>query len=168
MEKILISACLMGWKVRYDASDAGYDDPLLDRWLGEGRLVTFCPEIAGGFPVPRPPAEIEDSRGGEAVLAGESHILENTGRDVTRYFRRGADLALETARTHGIRLAILKEGSPSCGSGHIYDGSFTGRTVPGQGITTALLERNGVRVFGEKETSAAAEYLAYLEEEKAG
>ena len=97
------------------------------------------------------------------MLAGENRVLENSGKDATRYFRKGAELALETVMAHGIRLAILKEGSPSCGPRHIYDGSFSGRSVPGWRVTSALLERNGVRVFGENETAAAAEYLDHLE-----
>lgn len=162
MEKILVSACLMGQKVRYNASDAKSEDDLLGRWLSEGRLVTFCPEVAGGFPVPRPPAEIE-GRDGDAVLDGRGRVVEETGRDATTYFRKGAELTLQTAEAHHVKLAILKEGSPSCGSGRIYDSSFSGRSKPGHGVTTALLERHGIRVFAEEDTSAAAEYLRELE-----
>lgn len=164
VEKILVSACMMGQKVRYNASNVETGDDLLEQWRQEGRLISFCPELAGGFPVPRPPAEIEAGRGGDAVLDGGARILENSGSDVTRYFRKGAELTLEAARAHGIKLAILKEGSPSCGSGEIYDGTFSGKSVPGVGVTTALLERNDIKVFSEKQTAEAAEYLRSLEQ----
>ena len=130
---------------------------------GGGEAVTFCPELAGGFPVPRPPAEIEGGRGGDAVLDAGARVLEDTGGDVTGYFRKGAGAALGAARAHGVKVAVLKEGSPSCGSGRIYDGTFSGRTVPGRGVTTALLERAGVRVFSEEETAEADVYLRRLE-----
>ncbi len=163
MEKILVSACMMGQKVRDNASDVETGDEVLARWREGGRLVTFCPELAGGFPVPRPRAEIEAGRGGEAVLDAEARVLEDTGGDVTGYFRKGGEAAMAAARTHGVRMAVLKEGSPSCGSGRIYDGNFSGRTVAGRGVTTALLERGGVRVFSEEETSEAGAYLRRLE-----
>lgn len=165
MEKILVSACMMGQKVRYNASDVETGDALPEQWRQEGRLISFCPELAGGFLVPRPPAEIEAGRGGGAALDGEARVLENSGGDVTRYFRKGAELTLETAKAHDIKLAILKEGSPSCGSGEIYDGTFSGKPVLGVGVTTALLERNGIRVFSEKQTKKAAEYLRCLEQQ---
>lgn len=79
MEKILVSACVMGQKVRDNASDVETGDEVLARWREGGRLVTFCPELAGGFPVPRPRAEIEAGRGGEAVLDAEARVLEDTG-----------------------------------------------------------------------------------------
>ncbi len=116
MQKILVSACMMGQKVRYNASDVETDDALLEQWRREGRLIPFCPELAGGFPVPRPPAEIETGSGGDAVLDAGARVLESSGADVSRYFRRGAELTLEAVRAHGIKLAILKEGSPSCDS----------------------------------------------------
>jgi uncharacterized protein YbbK (DUF523 family) len=165
MEKILVSACMVGRKVRYDASDVETGDERLERWREEGRLVAFCPELAGGFPVPRPPAEIEGGRGGDAVLDGGARVLEDAGGDVTGYFRKGAEAALEAARAHGARMAVLKEGSPSCGSSRVYDGTFSGRSVPGRGVTAALLERAGVRVFSEEETAEAEAYLRRLEQE---
>lgn len=108
VKKVLVSACMMGQKVRYNASDVKTDDDLLEQWRQEGRLVTFCPELAGGFPVPRPPAEIESGSGGDAVLDAGVRVLEDSGGNVTRYFRRGAELTLEMAKSHGVKLAILK------------------------------------------------------------
>ncbi|WP_043634440.1 DUF523 domain-containing protein [Nonomuraea candida] len=163
MEKILVSACLMGRKVRYDGGAKTSSAAWLAGWREEGRLVPFCPEVAGGLPVPRPAAEIEGGAGGAAVLSGEARVLATDGSDVTAEFLAGAEGALAVARAHGIRMAVLKEGSPSCGALAIYDGSFRGRRVPGRGVTTALLERNGIRVFTEDHLPEAADYLRTLE-----
>lgn len=162
VERILVSACLLGSRVRYDGGAKTSDDDLLARWRAEGRLVRFCPEVEGGLPVPRPPAEIEGGAGGAAVLAGAARILTPEGDDVTAAFLSGARQALAVARSLGVRVAILKEGSPSCGSLRIYDGTHRGRTTPGQGVTTALLELNGIRVFGEDRIPDAASYLESL------
>ncbi|MGW2151174.1 DUF523 domain-containing protein [Nonomuraea bangladeshensis] len=163
MEKILVSACLMGRKVRYDGSAKTSSAAVLADWRAEGRLVSFCPEVAGGLPVPRPAAEIEGGAGGAAVLAGTARVLTSGGEDVTAEFVAGARAALEAARSAGARMAVLKEGSPSCGTLAIHDGSFAGRKNPGQGVTTALLERHGIRVFGEDRLDEAAGYLRTLE-----
>ncbi|WP_248959249.1 DUF523 domain-containing protein [Sphaerisporangium perillae] len=163
MERILVSACLIGRPVRFDGRAKTVDDALLAGWRSEGRLVPLCPEIEGGLPVPRPPAEIEGGVGGAAVLTGAARILTPEGADVTRHFLAGAQSALALARSMGIRLAILKDGSPSCGSLRIHDGTFRGRVTPGSGVTAALLEANGVRVFGEDRLADAAAYLGDLE-----
>jgi uncharacterized protein YbbK (DUF523 family) len=161
-EKILVSACLVGNKVRYNAADVPCENDWLEQWKAEDRLVAFCPEVAGGLPVPRPPAEMKGS-GGAAVLEGGGQVLDNAGRDVTEYFVEGAKKALETAQRNEIKVAILKENSPSCGSSFIYDGTFSGIRLEGQGVTTALLQQHGIRVFSEHEIAAAAVYLAELE-----
>ncbi|MER6582289.1 DUF523 domain-containing protein [Nonomuraea sp. NPDC001023] len=163
MQRILVSACLMGRRVRYDGGAKTSADALLASWRAEGRLVVFCPEVAGGLPVPRPAAEIEGGAGGAAVLSGDARVLASDGSDVTAEFVAGARAALEAARSAGARLAVLKEGSPSCGALAIHDGTFGGRRVPGQGVTTALLEAHGVRVFTEDQLPAAADHLRDLE-----
>ncbi|MCK2217878.1 DUF523 domain-containing protein [Actinomadura sp. ATCC 31491] len=163
MEKILVSACLMGRRVRFDGGAKTSQSALLAGWREEGRLVPFCPEVSGGLPVPRPAAEIEGGAGGAAVLAGEARVVTADGSDVTEAFVEGARAALEAARSAGVRLAVLKEGSPSCGSLAVHDGGFQGRRVPGQGVTTALLERHGIRVFSEERLAEAAGYLRTLE-----
>lgn len=168
MERILVSACLMGRKVRYDGAAKTSGDALLAAWRREGRLVPFCPEVEGGLPVPRPAAEIEGGAGGEAVLAGTARVLTAGGADVTESFLAGARAALAAARAHGVRVAILKEGSPSCGSLTVYDGAFGGRRVPGNGVTTALLERHGVAVFGEERVAEAAARLRELGDRPTG
>jgi len=163
VEAILVSACLMGRRVRYDGGARTSSDERLAAWFREGRLVPFCPEVEGGLPVPRPAAEIEGGAGGEAVLAGQARVLTVGGSDVTAEFLAGARAALAAARAAGARLAVLKDGSPSCGALRIYDGAFAGRRVPGQGVTTALLEHSGIRVFSEEHVEQAAAYLRTLE-----
>ncbi|MEW9532216.1 DUF523 domain-containing protein [Microbispora sp. NPDC049125] len=168
MERILVSACLLGSRVRFDGGAKTSGDELLAAWRAEGRLVPFCPEVEGGLPVPRPPAEIEGGAGGAAVLSGEARVLTPDGSDVTWAFLSGARQALAAATSSGARLAILKEGSPSCGSLRVHDGTFSGRAVPGRGVTAALLELNGVRVFGEDRIAEAAAHLDALVRERAG
>jgi len=161
--RILVSACLLGHAVRYNGLDKKSDDDVLRRWVDEGRVVSVCPEVAGGLPVPRPPAEIVGGGGGAAVLAGPGRVIARTGADVTAEFVRGADQALAKAQEHGIRVAVLKEGSPSCGSGYSYDGSFTGSRLPVPGVTTARLIAAGIRVFSEHQLAEADAYLRALD-----
>jgi len=161
MQMILVSACLLGQKVRYDGGDCRQDG-LLAGWAGEGRIVPLCPEVEGGLPVPRPAAEIETGNA-EAVLFGRSRIRTKRGKDVTDAFMDGAEKALALCRQHGIRMAILKEGSPSCGSARVADGTFSGMKMAGQGLTTRLLERHGIRVFSEERMDEAAAWLNWIE-----
>ena len=151
MTKVLVSACLLGSEVRWDATSKLIDHPVLRRWIEEGRVVSVCPEMLGGLGTPRPPAEI--------VNNGSRHVVTNQGNDVTAAFREGARLAADEAAVHGIRIAILKEGSPSCGSSFIYDGTFTKCRIEGEGITAELLRARGIRVFSELELDEADRYL---------
>ena len=168
MESVLVSACLLGEKVRYDGSDKRCDDPILQRWLQEGRVVPVCPEVVGGLPTPRAPAEIAEGAGGLEVLRQAGKVMDATGRDVSEQFKQGAWQALQLVRSKGIRIAVLKEGSPSCGSGYTYDGSFTGKKEDQPGVTTARLREAGVRVFSEAQLRQADELLKLLEAEEAG
>ena len=156
MEKILVSACLLGERVRYHGGDARLEHPILRRWREEGRLVPLCPEVTGGLTTPRPSAEITVTQQGRRVLTA-------AGQDVTGAFERGAEAAANACAAHGIRIAILKDGSPSCGSRSIYDGSFSGRRLDGQGVTATRLIAAAVKVFIESEIDDAAEYLKTLE-----
>ena len=159
MQRILISACLLGRRVRYDGNHKAVTDSRLDRWRREGRLVPICPELAAGFGTPRPPAEIVGPGDGIRVLRGQATVQEHSGDDVTSAFLAGAREALDLARQHGIAHAILADGSPSCGSHRIYDGSFGGKTKPGMGVTAALLQRHGIAVFSESEIPLLAAEL---------
>ncbi|WP_460419456.1 2-thiouracil desulfurase family protein [Pseudomonas sp. microsymbiont 2] len=158
LPKVLVSACLLGQPVRYDGRASGHPD-VLQGWQAEGRVVPLCPEVAGGLPTPRPPAEIPGGQG-RAVLDGQARVVTVTGEDVSGAFLAGARLALELVRRHGIRVAVLKSGSPSCGNRLVYDGSFTGVKVTGEGVTAALLRREGVLVFSELELEEAQRALA--------
>ncbi|MBL0370772.1 DUF523 domain-containing protein [Rhizobium sp. KVB221] len=149
--KILISACLMGKPVRYDGKGKLLSHDLISKWDREGRLVVFCPELAGGFAVPRPPAEIESGLAGADVLAGRARVIEISGRDVTEQFVLGAEKALAAAQEGGCAYALLIDGSPSCGSGFVYDGSFSGVRHAGSGVTAALLAAHGIEVFRPSE-----------------
>ncbi len=163
MQYVLISSCLLGNPVRYDGRGVPQAHAVLARWRGEGRVVAVCPEMAGGMPVPRPPAEIEPGSDAAAVLAGRARVVAVSGEDVTQPFVHGAQAALEAARQRGIGIAVLKEGSPSCGSGYVYDGHFAGRRQPGVGVTAELLARAGLRVFGEHQWQEAQDFLERLE-----
>lgn len=163
MQHVLVSSCLLGNPVRYDGRGVPHGGAVLTRWLAEGRVVAVCPEVAGGMPIPRPPAEIEPGRDAASVLAGHARVVAVTGDDVTAPFVDGAREALAAAQAHGIRIAVLKEGSPSCGSGYVYDGHFAGRRQPGVGVTAQLLRGAGLYVFSEHQWAEAAAFLAELE-----
>ena len=135
--KYLISACLCGENCRYDGGSNPFD---LRALQGKCRLVPVCPEQLGGLPTPRTPAERRNGR-----------VIARDGADVTDAFSLGAFRACETARSAGAVHALMKARSPSCGSGEIYDGSFTGKRVPGDGVTVEALRRMGVKVYNEHE-----------------
>lgn len=146
--RVLVSACLLGVNCRYNGV------PKEDREVKELlnrediTLIPVCPEQSGGLPTPRTPSE----RKGDGVFSSE-------GEDRTETFIRGAQEALRLAKLYGCEAAILKERSPSCGNKEIYDGSFSGTVVPGEGVTAELLRKNGVKVFGESELTLFFEYV---------
>ena len=141
MEKVLISACLLGFECKYCGGSNKLPEQQLAA-LGERfRLIPVCPETAGGLPTPRDPSE----RLGDKVVS-------NQGRDVTAQYQKGAETALWLARRYDCKAALLKENSPSCGSGQIYDGSFTGKLIPGDGVAAEELKKEGLIVFGESDT----------------
>lgn len=154
MQKVLVSRCLLGHPVRYDGGASG-PYAQLARWQDEGRVVALCPEVAGGLPTPRAPAEIPGGQGAD-VLAGRVPVVDVTGADVSAAFLAGAQVALQLVRRHGIKVAILKANSPSCGNLETYDGSFSGIRVAGEGVTAALLRHEGVQVFSELQLAEAA------------
>lgn len=161
MERILVSACLLGEKVRYDGSACAVHG-LLDTWGKQGRIISICPEVAGGLCIPRDPAEIV-ALDATAVLRGTGRVQKMDGADVTHAFMDGAERALAQCWEHKIKIAILKEGSPSCGSSLVNDGRFSGKKISGQGVTTALLAGHGISVFNETQLDEAARRLAELE-----
>jgi uncharacterized protein YbbK (DUF523 family) len=136
MPPVLVSACLAGLATRYDASAAPFE-PVLDL-LRQGLALPVCPEQLGGLPTPRPPCERHGAR-----------ILSADGRDFTEHYRRGAAEAARLAGLAGCRKAILKARSPSCGVGLVYDGSFSRRLVPGNGVLAELLTAMGLALLTE-------------------
>lgn len=148
---ILLSACLAGIPCTHAA------EAKTRAWaltlVAEGRAVTICPEVVGGLPVPRPEAEIAGGEGGD-VLDGNARVISVEGEDVTANYLAGADAAISAARSGGVRLAVLKARSPSCGCSAIYDGAFAGRLVPGDGVTTAALKREGLDVLSDEDVEA--------------
>ncbi|MEL7097754.1 MAG: DUF523 domain-containing protein [Pseudomonadota bacterium] len=157
--RILVSACLLGQPVRYDGGAKTLQNELLDQWQAEGRVVPLCPEVSAGFPTPRAPAEIAPGTSGADVWRGAGQIREDTGRDVTETFRRGAQIAVAHARKAGCRFALLIDGSPSCGSTFIYSGMFDGQKRVGQGVVAAALREDGVQVFAPSDIEALAQAL---------
>ena len=136
--KILVSACLLGVRCRYDGKSKPH--PAVERLLEQYTLIPVCGEILGGLPTPRVSAERQGAR-----------VVTADGRDVTAAYRRGAEEVLRLAERYGCKAAILKERSPSCGSGRIYDGTFTGTLTDGWGVTAELLRDHGICVIGESE-----------------
>lgn len=136
--RILVSACLLGVGCRFD----GRSKPCKEvaSLLKEHTLIPVCPEIYGGLPTPRPPAEIRDGK-----------VITKEGTDVTAQYHKGAEQTLVLARLYGCKAAILKENSPSCGVGNIYDGTFSGSLAEGDGVSAALLKAHGLKVYTEKQ-----------------
>ena len=136
--RILISACLLGVKCRYDGGSKPC--PAALALAGTHELIPVCPEQLGGLPTPRMPSEIRDGQ-----------VIRRDGVSVDEAYRRGAAEAARLAKLFSCELAVLKARSPSCGSGCIYDGSFTGILIPGDGVTAALLKQQGLQVITEEE-----------------
>ena len=137
-ENLLISACLLGIKCRYDGRSVCKICP--ERLCEKYNLIPICPEIYGGLPTPRVPSE----------RVGDKVVMKD-GKDVTENFALGAEAALKLAEINGCKKALLKEKSPSCGKGEIYDGSFSGTLTEGNGVCAELLIRSGISVYGESE-----------------
>jgi len=146
---ILCSACLLGIKCTWDGKNRYKNKKVIELSKKEF-LIPVCPEQLGGLPTPRVPQEIQGCSG-EKVLDGECKVLNKKGGDVTEKFIHGAQETLEIVKMFGIKEFIAKQKSPSCGCGRTYDGTFSGRLIRGDGVTTALLKRNGIRVISEED-----------------
>lgn len=136
MVNILVSACLLGVSCRYDGKSKPNENviALKDRY----NIIPVCPEIMGGLPTPRTASEIQGCQ-----------VVMGNGTNVTKEYRKGAEEVLRLCRLFGCKRAVLKEKSPSCGCGKVYDGTFSGKLIDGNGITAKLLMENGIEVFGE-------------------
>ena len=159
-DKILVSACLMGFKIRYNGSEKAQIAEKLAQWQQEQRLVVHCPELAAGLPTPRAPVEIVNAEG-KAVMQQQARIIDNTGLDVTPHYQLAAWMALRAAQESGCTAALLTDGSPTCGSQFIYDGSFSGQRKSGMGVAASLLTDHGITVFSDNQL---AELVAWVEE----
>ena len=147
MEKVLISACLIGDNTKYDGKNNYVKDveklfPLCD-------LIIVCPEVMGGLKTPRAPNEIKDNK-----------VINIKGTDVSKFFHNGASLVSYIAKENKVKYAVLKENSPSCGVNKVYDGTFQNNLKKGQGVTTQILLKQGIKVFNEKEIDKLVEILS--------
>ena len=145
---ILISACLLGHRVRYDGGTNAH--ALLMKYHERGQFLAVCPECFAMLPIPRPPMELQRTSG-EKVLAGKGHALDKNGQDTTEYLITGAEKVLKIAEAYHVRVAILKERSPSCGTHFVHTGKFDGKTMKGMGVCAALLEAHGIKVYSDEE-----------------
>ena len=143
MENVLISACLLGVACRYDGLSKPLDPKIIEKLKNTYHLIPICPEIMGGLPTPRIPAEISEN----------GDVMRKDGQDISDNYRRGAEEALRIAEIFHCKTAILKERSPSCGAGKIYNGTFSNTLIDGDGITAALLRKHGIRIIGESKLS---------------
>ncbi|NLX69773.1 MAG: DUF523 domain-containing protein [Clostridiales bacterium] len=152
---ILVSACLAGINCKYNGGNNVV--PEIVELVKQGKAIPVCPEQLGGLPTPRTPAEI---KGGTAqdVLNGRAAVIMRNGKDVTSNFVKGAVETLRFCRDVGIKQAILKSRSPSCGKGYVYDGSFSGRLTEGNGVTAHMLMENGIYVITENEIAKLRRY----------
>ena len=140
-EKILISACLVGINCKFNGENNLLNKDVLDEISKRFHLLFVCPEVYGGLSTPREPAEMKNG-----VV-----VCKFSGKDVSENFKNGAEICLKIAKLNGCKKAILKSKSPSCGSGQIYDGSFSKRLILGDGITAKLLKENEILVYNEDE-----------------
>ena len=137
MEKIIVSACLLGEACRYDGKSKPCEKVI--RLADKYEIIPVCPEVMGGLSIPRPPSEMQNN----------GRFINSEGEDVTQNYRNGAEKALQIAKENACTLAVLKEKSPSCGVHSRYDGSFTRTLINESGITAALLRENGITVISE-------------------
>lgn len=142
--KVLISTCLLGVACKYSGGDNARPALVAALQAAGHELVPVCPEVYSGLPTPRTPAERIGSR-----------VVTAAGANVTAQYRKGAEIALQLARLTGCRVAVLKANSPSCGHGTIYDGTFSGKKIPGSGVAAELLEQNGIAVYTDEDCAAA-------------
>lgn len=138
MENLLISACLYGVECKYSGGSNALPPEIMEKLRNKYRLIPVCPEVAAGLPIPRNPSERVGDR-----------VLMNSGRDVTKEYHKGAEIALKLCKLYGCRKALLQARSPSCGSEKIYDGSFSGKLTAGNGVCAEKLKHAGINVLND-------------------
>lgn len=156
----IISACLCGVNCKYNGNDNLNQRCL--KLFKEGKAVLVCPEQLGGLSTPRNPVELDNTA--SEIIEGNGKALSNKGEDVTKQFLNGAYETLKIAKELGATKAILKEGSPSCGTNFVYDGTFTGNKIKGKGITAKILEDAGIIIFSDEDLDVSNSKLVYLSE----
>lgn len=161
MQYILISSCLIGNKVRYDGGHCKVSDQCIQSWQNAKVLVPLCPEVHSGLPVPRLSAEVRNYSA-ISTMQEKTKVFDKENSDITHNYIEGAKAALRLCNKFSIKMAILKEYSPSCGVQKIYDGNFSGRKIKGMGVTTSHLLQNGIKVFSEYQIQEALEYYKIL------
>lgn len=149
---ILVSACFANIKCRFDGNAKTVN--WIQDLVTSGVAIPVCPEVLGGLPIPRPACEIVISPDD-----GTKKVMDNTGVDRTKAFKKGAERTLDIAKACGATIAILKSNSPSCGKDCIYDGTFSSVKVEGNGFAAQLLHNQGVSIFNEDEEADFCEYL---------
>ena len=149
---ILVSACLAGIRCNYKGESKPNKQVI--KLVKNGMAIPVCPEQLGGLPTPRSNARIINGDGFD-VLEGKSKLITDDGEDVTEQYLKGAQEVLKIIKNFNISMVILKQGSPSCGCGYIQGGKDSRKIVRGDGVTTALLKRNGIRVFTEEDLKAS-------------
>lgn len=147
---ILVSACLLGINCQYN-EESDLTEKLLEFLKDKGEFIAVCPEILGGMPIPRDASEIVGTGGGKNVILKKAKVKSIKGKDITKEFLKGAEQVLKIAKQNKVDLAILKAKSPSCGVGLTYDGTFSRNLTKGDGVTAALLRKNGIKVITEKD-----------------
>lgn len=158
---ILISACLIGEKCKYNG-EHNLREEILNLYR-EGNCIAICPESKGGLPIPRPPSEIQGGTGKDVIL-GKAKVFNKEGKDVTEYFIKGAKYTLEVCKRMNIKKAILKARSPSCGVKYIYDGTFSGTLKKGRGVTAEMLFQNGIEIISDEEFSSQHPFCSLAKE----
>ena len=151
MEKILISSCLIGEKVKYNGKDNLLENSVLELLMKNYQLIPFCPEVEGGLPIPRVPCEI--------ISTNPIKIINKIGEDKTAHFLKGAEKTLQLCKKEKIKIAILKANSPSCSNNKIYDGTFSSNKTDGLGVTAKLLKQNNIKIINEDEISTLTFFL---------
>jgi uncharacterized protein YbbK (DUF523 family) len=142
-KKLLVSSCLLGELVKYNGSHNGFEQEVIDRLEEKYEIYSFCPEVEGGLPTPRTPCEI--------ISQKPIKVINKEGSDKTKEFILGANKTLELCQKENIKLALLKENSPSCSNTHVNDGTFSRSRIEGLGVAAKLLIENGIQVFNEKQ-----------------
>lgn len=153
---IIVSACLAGVNCRYDG--CLLENKLIKKLVSARQAIPLCPEVMGGRPVPRAPAEIKGGTG-EDVLTGKAGIIDREGRNVTQEVITGVNYVAAAAKRMNVRIFILKTKSPTCGYGQVFDGTFTGKLVPGNGVMAAALLREGIKIYTEHDCGGLIDEL---------